>query len=329
MKYSNPTDSRQESGISRLEIKRSSFLRSAPVIIWALAIMLPLLVGSRLHFASLRQNQTEIISQAKQLLMTRSQQFIERLKPDRIARSFFEMYEYERLHAEYMMQNASGAFADLPLVKVLPDFNREIDGELARFSSLIEQQYGFTPEFLLALDEDIDKCGILLSKRLAIDSSEKAMLKNEMARMYSNLNQTHLYPGDAPSELRHFIKFPVFNKTFGILHFFNTRLWRVDERFSARLNRQIYMVTMRYPAEAGKARHLLLGFANDSFSSQRVLDTVCRQLSDGQVKFRTGYARAKELPVIVDSAEKIELICPLPATFENIHAKNTSVGESR
>ena len=319
----------QENAIIKLEIKRSRFLRMAPIIIWALAVMLPLLFGSRLYFASLLQHQHEIASQTRQLLMTRSQQFMTRLRHDQIASSFFNMLEYEKLHAEYQTGRSLEAFENLPLVRQLPDFSQDIDAELARFSKYVQQSYGLTPEFLFALNEDVSKCGMRLSTRVAPAANSEAELRSELANMCRNLNLKANYPAEMPGDLKHFIKFPVFNENFGILHYFNTRLWRVDGRFSARLNRQIFMVTMRYPSQTRQGRYLLVGFAIDNFKKIRILHDLCRQLSDEQAEITTGYSQMQNLPAFTNSNGRVELFSYLPANFEDIYAEKSGSVNNR
>ncbi|EKD81245.1 MAG: hypothetical protein ACD_39C01894G0002, partial [uncultured bacterium] len=320
MNCSNQTIKGQEGSLITLQIRRSIFLRMAPLIIWALAIFLPLLVGSRLYFSSLRQHQQEITSQTRQMLMTRLQQFMARIKPDQLARNFFDMFECERLHAEYSMQITPEKFENLPIVKALPDFSRNVDLELASFSGYLSKQYGFIPKLLLALDEDENSCRMLMSKRLGVSNQTASALKSELAQMCINLNRIPLCKGDLPYELRHFRYFPLFNEILGISHFYNTRLWRVDGRFSAKLNQQIYLVTMRYPSKVKKANHLLVGFALDSFSQLHILKRISRELSYEQTVIKLGHSSARDFPVFIENSDHIELISKLPAAFEQIYA---------
>ena len=73
----------------QLKIKRSLFLRLAPFMLWLMAICLPMFIGSRVYFMSLRQRRLDIASQARQQLMAKAQQLSFRLQHKTIARSFF------------------------------------------------------------------------------------------------------------------------------------------------------------------------------------------------------------------------------------------------
>ena len=320
MNFSNSTNTRFDSNLIKLQISRSRFLRMAPLIIWVLAVLFPMLIGSRLYFASLKQQQQEIAAQTRQLLMTRLQQFMARLKQDQIARSFFNMYECETLYTEYIRQPMPEKFENIPIVRALPAFDQNITSELASFSNYLSKEYGFKPEFLLALDEDESRCGMRLSKRLGVDAQTTMVLQSELAQMARNLNLATTYTSDLPLELRHYRDFPGFNQILGISHFFNTRFWRVDGRFSARLNQQFYLVTMRYPSQPGHGNYLLVGFAADNIPQRHILQQISRELSDEQVSVRTGYSSGRDFPVFVENAGKLELLNKLPATFENIYA---------
>lgn len=303
----------------QLSITPSVFLRVAPIIIWALAIMLPMFIGSRLYFAFLRQQQREIAAQNKQMLMTRSQQFMSRLNADQIARTFFAMTDYELLHSDYIKTGKAQPFLSSPLIKALPDFTHDLTSELLEFSRYIKDHYGFTPEFLFALNEDVKKCEVLFSERLSLAGHIREDLKEELAGMCRNLNRKMFYKDETPTELKHFIDFPVFNATLGIAHFFNTRFWRVDGRFSARLNRRIYLVTMRYPEARQKTAHLMLGFSLDNIPEQYVLKQTSKWLSDSNIKISPGHSSRNELPYFSESKNRLEMVCPLPVTFEHLY----------
>jgi|GEM_PF-1298898 class 3 adenylate cyclase len=332
MNCSNSTNTRGNSNLIKLQIRRSRFLRMAPLIIWALAVFLPMLVGSRLYFASLQQQQQEIAAQTRQLLMTRLQQFMARLNPDQIAQSFFTMYDYQARYAEYILQRSPEDFTNMPIVRALPDFGQDIDRELASFSSYLTREYNVTPDFLLALDENATRCGMLLRERLRVDSQTAATLRGELAQMAKNLNLTTTYSANLPGELKHYRDFPAFNQILGISHYFNTRFWRVDGRFSGKLNQRIYLVTMRYPSQAGSGNCLLAGFAADSIPQMHLLKKISTELSDDQLTVRTGYSSDKDFPVFIEKAGKLAVINKLPAVFTNISAgsgKNLVVSVSQ
>ena len=287
-------------------------------MLWLMAICLPMFIGSRVYFMSLRQRRLDIASQARQQLMAKAQQLSFRLQHKTIARSFFNIENYEWHFTNYRYHSIKNAFESLPLVKALPDFNKNIDTELARFSKYLDDNFKFTPEFIYALDENADNCGILVSKRLDLLDSEREPLKNELAEMCKKLNSKALYDDRTPRELRHFNNFPVFNKTPGIAHPFNTRAWRVDGRFSAKLNQNIYLVNMCYPLLNNRQNHVLIGFTIDNINQKHILTRLCKSLSDEFISLKSGLSTAQNFPLFIGQGEKVEMLARLPVAFEQL-----------
>ena len=313
----------------KLEIRHSLFLRLAPVILWAMVILAPLFVGSRLYFESLRQNQQEIGNLANQHLMTRAQQFMAQLTPKRIISRRIDADNIESIHLAYDSVHNPKEFESLPTVQALPGFNLDMNMELNRFSEFFSQKYGFEPEFLMAVDKNPDKCGIKLSARLAINSEKSAQLKLELASMSVLLNRSSYYHDDLPHKFRYLADLPTFNASLGITHYFTTRLWRLNSRFSGRFNQQLFLITMRYPGENGNCNYLLTGITIDRISKTSILRNICQALNDDQIGISVGYSTAKVFPFFVKEANQVALITELPSTFINLFARTQPEKDER
>jgi class 3 adenylate cyclase len=305
----------------QLKIERSLFLRLAPVLLWVLAVFLPMLIGSRVYFMSLQKRQQDLAAQSRQHLMARAQQLTFRLQPKTIARSFFTLDDYEWHFVNYRYQSVRNVFENLPLVKALPDFEKNIDAEVARFSRYLQDNYRFKPEFILALDENQASCSVLVSKRLGLPADAMAILRIELTEMCQKLNDKDTYGQQTPRELRHYREFPAFNQMVAVAHPFNTRPWRLDNRFSARLDQNIYLVTMSYPVINNRQNYLLLGFTIDNVRQNVILDRLCDSLSDEFISLQAGRSSARNLPLFIDHAERVELLTSLPPAFEQLFKK--------
>ncbi|NLF98056.1 MAG: adenylate/guanylate cyclase domain-containing protein [Candidatus Riflebacteria bacterium] len=315
---SSPTDNTKVESSRQLKIGRSMFLRLAPVMLWILAICLPMLIGSRVYFISLRQRRIDIADQARQQLMAKAQQLSFRLQPKTIARNFFEIENYDWHFANYRYNSVKNVFENLPVVKSLPDFDKSIDSELVRFSRYIEANFKFAPEFLFALDENVEDCGILVSKRLDLLDDERLALREELSEICKRLNYTAIFADQTPRELRHYKDFPVFNKLLGIAHPFNTRAWRIDGRFSAKLNQNIYLVTMCCPLLNNRQNHVLMGFTIDNIRQDIILDRLCDSLSDEFISLKSGLSAEHNFPLFIGQGDKVEMLTRLPVAFEQL-----------
>ncbi len=311
----------------RLKIEHSVFLRLAPVLLWVLAVFLPMLIGSRVYFMSLQKRQRDLAAQSRQQLMARAQQLTYRLKPETIARSFFTLDDYEWHFVNYRYQSVRNVFENLPLIKALPDFEKNIDAEVARFSRYLHDNYRFKPEFILALDENQASCSMLVSNRLGLPVDDMATLRVELTEMCQKLNAKDTYGQQIPRELRYYRNFPAFNQMVAVAHPFNTRPWRLGSRFSARLDQNIYLVTMSYPVRNKRQNYLLLGFTIDNIRQNTILDRVCASLSDEFISLQTGISSARNLPLFIDHTERVELLTSLPPAFEQLF-KTPATGKS-
>ena len=309
-------DNTDKKAAVKLKIERSLFLRLAPVLLWVLAVFLPMLIGSRVYFISLQKRQQNLAAQSRQQLMARAQQLTYRLQPKTIARSFFNINDYEWHYVNYRYHSVRNVFEGLPVVKALPDFEKDIDAEVLRFSRYLHDNYRFEPEFLFALDENQASCSMLVSKRLSMPANDMAALRRELPKICKGLNYKDTYGQQTPRELRHYREFATFNQMVAVAHPFNTRPWRLGSRFSAKLNQNLYLVTISYPVINNRQNYLLLGFTIDNIRQNVILDHLCASLSDEFISLQAGHSNARNIPSFIDHEEKVELLTRLPLAFE-------------
>ncbi len=302
----------------RLSIRRSNFLRVVPLIVWLLVVFIPLLIGNSFIFSTKEQQFATVLSGAQHQLITRAKEFEARLGEEKLIKSKVKLVPLALADYEtFKTRNYVAPLLEYSLIKALPDFAQSMPGQLQKLSRFFADEYHCRPVYLLALDEDPQKCAYLFNKRFAFDPAQDQLFREELASICRFLGEKSNFAQDPPRPYKRFDRFRLYLSTIGVFYFFNTHFFQIDNAFSGKLNERLYQTILRLPGPPGKSNYVLAGITFNQFNRKMLLKQTCRDLSNDNIKISFGQSNETDLPSLKSTSDSLILLTELPATLRS------------
>lgn len=299
----------------QLSIQRSTFIKAAPILLWLVAIFIPVLVGRNLYFATFKEQQEQLAAMGQHQLMTRAREFDARLHPEQLLKKQLNLDFYTRAYDKAVLQNNPAVLASSPIGRALPDFSGDIAGQLASFSRVLELETGIRPVFIAGLHPDPAKCGLFLQNEPEPGPEKMQAIRREFAEMCIFLNSRSNFREDEPFDLRTYAPFDFFSRFLEIFDHFSTHFWSLHGSFSARYRERLYIVSMRPPFAPGQGNNIITGILISNLDPAVVITRACRDMSDDEIAITWGQADPTELPQFIEENGDISMITRLSEQF--------------
>lgn len=302
----------------RLSIRRSNFLRAVPLIIWLLVVFIPLLTGNSFIYSAKEQQFATVLSSAQHQLITRAKEFEAQLAEEKLIKSKVKLIPTALAYYETLKsRNYVSPLLEYPIIQALPDFSQSLPAQLHNLSQFFASEFHCRPVYLLALDEDPQKCAYLFNKRFAFDPSQDLPFREELAKICKFLGEKSNFSIDPPHPYKRFDKFRLFLNTIGIFYYFNTHFFQIDNAFSGKLNERLYQTILRLPGPPGKSNYVLAGITFNQFNRKMLLKQTCKDLSNDTIRISFGRSNETELPSLKSTGDNLILLTQLPATLRS------------
>ncbi|HNS09417.1 MAG TPA: adenylate/guanylate cyclase domain-containing protein [Candidatus Ozemobacteraceae bacterium] len=298
-----------------LNIRRSTFMKIAPVLLWLVAVFIPALVGRNLYFATLKEQQEQFAAMGQHQLMTRARELDARLHPEQLLKKQLNLSYYTRAYDMAVLKNNPSTLANSPIGKSLPDFSGDIAEQLASFSRTLEFETGIRPVFVAGLNPDPAKCGLFLRDEPMPAPEQLREIRQEFAEMCLFLNSRANFRENEPAELKTYAPFNFFSQFLEIFDHFNTHFWSLHGSFSARYRERLYIVSMRPPFPPGQGNNIITGILISHLDPTTVITRACRDMSDSEISITWGQAEPTELPKFIEENGDISMITRLSEQF--------------
>jgi class 3 adenylate cyclase len=301
-----------------LNIRRSTFMKVAPVLLWLVAIFIPVLVGRNLYFATFKDQQEQLAAMGQHQLMTRARELEARLHPELLLKKQLNLDFYTRAYDKVIHQNNPSVLAASPIGRALPDFSGDIASQLASFSRFLESETGIRPTFIAGLHPDPQKCGLFLQNEAEPAAEEMQAIRREFAEMCIFLNSRANFMEDEPPELKTYAPFNFFSHFLEIFDHFSTHFWSLHGSFSGRYRERLHIVSMRPPFSPGQGNNIIVGILISNLDPATVITRACRDMSDEEITITWGQADPNELPKLVEENGDISMITRLSEHFRAV-----------
>ncbi|HNX74184.1 MAG TPA: adenylate/guanylate cyclase domain-containing protein [Candidatus Rifleibacterium sp.] len=298
-----------------LQINRSPFIKMAPVLLWVIAIFVPVLAGRNLYLDTFKQEEEQLVSIGRDQLMTRAHELEARLEPEQILKKLLNLDYYRAAYENIISSDNHEPLASLPLARALPDFDGDIMGQLASFSLFLSNHSGIRPAFVMGLHPDPQHCGLYLVDASHTDQDPVGPYRQEFSKICKFLNERSTYNEDEPRELRTFERFSFFSDYLGIFYHFNTHFWFLYNSFSGLYRERLYLVSMRPPFAKGQGNHILVGILGSMQSPEPILRKICSDFSDSEIRITTGRTNQRHLPCFFEETGQLSMLMELPELF--------------
>lgn len=305
-----------------LNIRRSFYLKIAPVLLWLLAVLVPVFVGRHIFLDSFKQQQEQIRSMARHHLMTRAREFEARLEPGKIIKAELELDRLSNAYSRFFHGEVN-EFLQIPFVKTLPDFTKPVYPELKRFCSHIADSTVLKPVFALAMSEDPDKCSMYFVESQQNDENLLQRYRDELVKICQRLNLRSYFIENEPREARQLDGFTIYNDFFGIFDPYNTHFWALHGSFAGRYRERLYVINMRAPAAKGQGNHVQIGFLASRMSQRAILKKICQSMSNDDIQISFGSSALSELPAFNETGGFLSLFIDLPESFRVLFSRNS------
>lgn len=306
---------KSSSEIFNLRVGRSWLVKVAPLLLWFLAFFMPVFVGRYIYLDSTARQHEQAVASARHQLMTKAREIEGMLNPEKIIRENLALSQLERAYSYFFNSGDMSLLQKNSLIKNLPNFDRDINDELKKFSHWLLQNARIKPFFILVTDEDPAKCALYIDEEKADSERFLALYASEFSRICRFLNERSQYLLDEPDTYHYLEKIAFFRDFFGIFHYFNSHFWRVDSCFAGHYNEHLYLVTMRPPAAKGSGKNILVGILISRLSQRAILQHICRVTSTDEIRVSFGTAKSRELPIFYADRDSLSLTVDLPDTF--------------
>lgn len=309
-----------------LLIRRSSFLRIAPMLLWLLVIFIPLLIGGDIIFSAKEQQLARTLAGVQQQLITRAKELEIGLGEESLIKERLAMEPIGQAYNDALVtKDYLTPLQSFPMIRALPDFTADVPRQLNTLSDFFASNYGFRPIFLLALDEDPLKCHYQLNSRFFFDDRLGDNFRAELAKMCAFMGKRSLLGNPAPRAFTHLSYFKLYHKILGFFHYRSAHFYRINNAFSSKLNQRLYQIILRQPGPPGKSNFVIVGLTFNQFSRRMLLKETCQRLSDKNIKVSFGHSQAKDLPLITQEKDHLILLTGLPGILGS--DKNTVKGQ--
>ncbi len=279
-----------------LSVKRSVLLKVAPLLLWLIAICLPIIVGRSIYLETFIQEKLRVSSMSRKNLMTRARELESKLTAE------------ELIQQSLQLNGQPGR-----LLEIAPDLNVNSDDKLASFSTAIADLTGIKTAFIAGISKRPENCGLFLNLpepcvKIATD------MRHEIASLWPILSDASGKKGQLSEKEMAAADF--YSKFMGIYEFISTDPWNLYASFSSRFREKLYFFTMVAPRTNAEADFFIIGFITGNQNLRQIMKLAREKFSDSEIKLSFGRSRSESFPVFTETPGKLKMTIQLPESFQ-------------
>ncbi len=296
-----------------LPVRRNLLIKAAPVLLWLIAIFLPVLVGRHIYLDTFIQEKASVSTMGRNSLITRAHELETRLKAEEIIQQRLRLKHYAELYQQSFGQGVLPSPASFPLLTAMPNLKVEPDREIASFSAAITGITGIAPVFIAGLSQKPEHCGLYIRKIDGVAGVSADEYRHEFASLWQIFN--NCVETKEQFTAKQMASCSFFSRYMGIFEFLNTKFWKLDSSFSSRYRERLFFVTVPSSPATVENSFFIIGITASSQNFNLILQNACRDLSDAEINLVSGRSKTDNLPVLTETPDALSLIIKLPEAF--------------